>query len=372
MEEGDYKNLQSLIKKGEELAELRPLEPIGSHVAVAKAKDKEPSCYEWFLESKELIKKIVGEKTEYYEDFVSLSKSRTVTILPHDNYPNPGSEYGDFTYKFLQPEMKNQVAILKAIMNASQQSNAIDKNELSQRFNAMEFHSEIVRHGMQPFLESIKDPSKMSISVKECLTAYDVFIKKISQIDDTGAPLMGTAFSFKNDKTGRITEYPTVQVSSKLTSEDGRNFQNGIKFLSMGLMTSIRNLHLHTTARDDELDVVNALHIFSIISFIWKAVDHGIISSLAESSEFNESKQIAIVFERTRGYYKKINVSYPSVQDKNMLIKNCITNNNLISGYTCRPIICVFLKEEEEFIWKSNECTLSEEEKSTLKKVYNL
>ena len=370
MELEDYKNLQSLIEKGEELAKRRLSEPASSRASETQAKTEEDLCYEWFLESEELIKKLVGEKTKYYKDFVSLSEPKSLTVLPY-TYPSPGSEYGTFTYKFLKPEMKNQVAILKAILNSSQKSNFIDNNTLAQRFDMMNFHTEVVGHGRQPFIESIEDPPKMSISVKECLTAYDVFIKKISNIDDTGMPLMNTAFSSKKDKTGNHSaEYPTVQVSP-LTSESGRNFQLGIKFLSMGLMAGIRNLHLHTTARDDELNVDNALHILSIISFIWKSIDQGITRSLAESSSFNESKQIANVFKEVRDYYKNLGISYPSVEDKNKLIKNCITNGNISSGYSCRPIIISFLKEEKDFIW-SNECTLSGEQKEALKNIYDL
>ena len=369
MEQEDYKNLQSLIAKGEELAERRPSAPASSRIFETRAKTEESLCYEWFLESEELIKKLVGEKTKYYKDFVSLSEPKSLTVLPYA-YPNPGSEYGTFTYKFLKPEMKNQVAILKAILSSSQKSNFIDNNTLAQRFDMMNFHIEVVRHGRQPFIESTGYSPKRSISVKECLTAYDKFIKNISRIDDTGKSLMSKAFSFEKGKIENgIGKYPIVQVSP-LTSENGRNFQDGIKFLAMGLMVGIRNLHLHNTAIDDELDVDYALHILSIISFIWKSIDQGITRSLAESSSFNESKQIANVFKEARDYYKNLGISYPSVEDKNKLIKNCITNGNISSGYSCRPIIISFLKEEKEFILGSDECTLSEEQKVQLQSIY--
>ena len=369
MELEDYKNLQSLIEKGEELAKRRLSEPASSRASETQAKTEEDLCYEWFLESEELIKKLVGEKTEYYKDFVSLSKPKSLTVLP-DIYPSPGSEYGTFTYKFLKPEMKNQVAILKAILNSSQKSNFIDNNTLAQRFDMMNFHIEVVRHGRQSFIESTEYSPKRSISVKECLTAYDKFIKNISRIDDTGKSLMSKAFSFERGKVEKgIDKYPIVQVSP-LTLESDRDFQDGIKFLAMGLMVGIRNLHLHTTAIDDELDVEDTLHILSIISYIWKSIDQGIISSLVESNSSNEANQRVQVFKRTRDYYKNAGASYPSVKDKNKLIENCIINNN-ISGHDCKGIISSFLKEEKDFIW-SNECTLSGEQKEALKNIYDL
>ena len=369
MEHKYYENLQILIEKGEELAEHRPLEPVASRSLEAQAKNEEDRCYEWFLESKELIKKLVGEKTEYYNDFVSLNQTMTLTIYPY-TYPSPSSEYGTFTYKFLKPEMKSQVAILKAILVSSQGS-ILDNNILVQRFDMMNFHTEVIRHGRQTFIESIEDPSKRSISIKECLTAYDKFIKNISRIDDTGKSLMSKAFSFGGGKTENgIDKYPIVQVSP-LTSESDRDFQDGIKFLAMGLMVGIRNLHLHTTAIDDELDVEDTLHILSIISYIWKSIDQGIISSLAESNSFNEANQRVQVFKRTSDYYKNTGASYPSVKDKNKLIENCIINNNIISGHDCKGIISSFLNEEKDFIW-SSECTLSGEQKETLKNIYDL
>ena len=208
------------------------------------------------------------------------------------------------------------------------------------------------------FIESEKDTSKRTVSIKECVTAYEVFVKHIADIDDSGSSLMGKAFSFTDDK------YPPIQVSG-LRDDSGRNLQEGIKLMSMGMMKALRNINIHATAKDNVVGMYEALNMLSTVSLLWQTIDNGLIEALSKSTDFNESKQLSQTFERLRAYYKKQGIDYPDIPYKNALLKGCTMYSGLINGYVAHPILRRFIDDNKNFIG-SKECTLLPEEKDTL------
>ena len=356
--------LKELIKEGEELVKARPDGDSFNFDEIEKQREDESKCYEWFVKAQEVIKNIFGENSRHYETFVA--EYKVIEI-------RPAFRAGGVTeITFLKSDMQKQVAHLKAILKIIEGDSS--KIVVRSKVDETIFHTEVIRHGESLLAESQNDPSKRTSAVKECLTAFDAFIKKISGIDDTGSPLMGDAFGFEqhNNANGviKIDRYPEVQVSG-LTTESGRNIQNGVKFMAMGVMLGVRNIAIHNTAKDNILEADEMLHILAVVSFLWRIVDRGVVEALAGTTEFQEANSVAKTFGRMREYYHTIHSNYPTVGQKNMLLKSCLINNNLINGFTCKPIICSFLNEEKEFI-SSSQCELTTDEKETLGKLFRL
>ena len=62
------------------------------------------------------------------------------------------------------------------------------------------------------------------------------------------------------------------------TSETDRNVQDGIKFLSVGLMSLIRNPTAHEPALQWPIDEQDAIDILSLVSFLLRQYDKAVYS----------------------------------------------------------------------------------------------
>ena len=61
-------------------------------------------------------------------------------------------------------------------------------------------------------------------------------------------------------------------------SETDKNFQDGVKFLSAGLMAAVRNPTAHEPALDWPIDEQDASDILSLVSFLLRQHDKAIYS----------------------------------------------------------------------------------------------
>ena len=73
------------------------------------------------------------------------------------------------------------------------------------------------------------------------------------------------------------TQNVVLKVNS-LTSETDRNVQDGIKFLSAGLMSVIRNPTAHEPALQWPVDEQDAIDILSLVSFLLRQCDKAVYS----------------------------------------------------------------------------------------------
>jgi hypothetical protein len=88
--------------------------------------------------------------------------------------------------------------------------------------------------------------SECVAAVRDALVTFEHIVRSESGLSDlTGSDLMAKALSFRYDAaTDTLTEAPRIQISD-LSTVTGRNEQNGIRFLAMGLMQGIRNVYMH-------------------------------------------------------------------------------------------------------------------------------
>ena len=288
----------------------------------------------------------------------------------HAKFYNNGTPW--FIVKLLGSAIEQILEEVKGDnLRESSKTDAKGDYDIGDLFDSLDLHYEVVRHGRSLFIESSDDPSRRTDAAKNILAAYEEFIKNISGIDDHGASLMGNAFRFIYKDT-TIIRKPVIQVS-QLRTENGRNLQEGLRFLSMGAMEAMRNRVMHSASKNNPLSIRETLQIFSTISFLWEKIDCGVTDTLAESNDFYEANDGAKSFKRIIEYYRKHNgnTDYLSSENKNRLFKSCIINQNIAGGYSSYPILKKYLEENSDFI-NSSVCELSEDDKNLLKKRFEL
>lgn len=128
-------------------------------------------------------------------------------------------------------------------------------------FGSRGFHPEVFKNARSFFLQG-----HYSSAVFESAKAYNNAVKKKAMSSKDGQPLMLEVWGA--DKG--------VLKVTPCQSETDRNVQDGIKFLSAGLMQAIRNPHAHETALDWPISKDDAMDILSFISYLWRQLDKSV------------------------------------------------------------------------------------------------
>jgi uncharacterized protein (TIGR02391 family) len=107
-------------------------------------------------------------------------------------------------------------------------------------------------------------------AVREAVITFENIVRKKSGLNDLiGTDLMAKAFHFKFDPTTkRITERPKIKINN-LLSISKRNEQEGIKFISMGVMQGIRNIYIHHKGNER---LFYCLHIITLVDLLIKQI----------------------------------------------------------------------------------------------------
>ena len=121
------------------------------------------------------------------------------------------------------------------------------------RFDAYKFHSEVIRHcrklyGQQNYFHAVFEAAKV----------YNNLIRDKAQSDKDGESLM---MSVWDPRKGGLKITPCQ-------TETDCNVQDGIKFLSAGLMRAIRNPTAHEPALHWPIAEQDATDILAFISFL--------------------------------------------------------------------------------------------------------
>lgn len=132
-------------------------------------------------------------------------------------------------------------------------------------FGSRGFHPEVFKHSRTLVLQG-----HYFHAVFEATKAYNNAVKEKSQSSKDGQPLMLEVWGA--DKG--------VLKVTPCRSDTDRNVQDGIKFLSAGLMQAIRNPHAHETALDWPISKEDAMDILSFISFLWRQLDKAVFFKL--------------------------------------------------------------------------------------------
>ena len=133
----------------------------------------------------------------------------------------------------------------------------IHEEELK-RFDAYKFHPAINTH-----CRKLYGQGNYFHAVFEAAKLYNSLVKSKARSTDDGQDLMMKAWD-PNKGALKIT------LSS---SETDTNFQDGVKFLSAGLMRAVRNPTAHEPALDWPIDEQDATDILSLVSFLLRQHD---------------------------------------------------------------------------------------------------
>lgn len=128
-------------------------------------------------------------------------------------------------------------------------------------FEARHFHREVVRHSQRLFLQG-----NHFHSVFESAKAYNKLVREKAQSNKDGEGLMLEVWGCEKG----------VLKATPCESETDRNVQDGIKFLSAGLMRAIRNPTAHEPAVDWPISQEDCLDVLSFLSFLFRKLDDAV------------------------------------------------------------------------------------------------
>jgi len=152
---------------------------------------------------------------------------------------------------------ENHEKVDQILSTAGLAQQAIAKEDLA-LFLARDFHPEIVKHCRSLFLQG-----NYFHAVFEACKAYNLQIREKSQSTKDGAPLMLEVWGC--DKG--------VLKVTPCTSQTDKDVQDGIKFLSAGLMQAIRNPTAHEPAIYWPIGKQDSLDILALVSFLFRKLD---------------------------------------------------------------------------------------------------
>ena len=132
------------------------------------------------------------------------------------------------------------------------------------RFDAYKFHPAIETH-----CRELYGQGNYFHAVSEAAKLYNSLVKSKAKSTDDGQALMLKVWD---------TDKGVLKITLS-SSETDRNFQDGIKFLSAGLMRAVRNPTAHEPALDWPIDEQDATDILSIVSFLLRQYDKAKYSS---------------------------------------------------------------------------------------------
>ncbi|MFT7158166.1 MAG: hypothetical protein ACI8Q1_003194 [Parvicella sp.] len=137
--------------------------------------------------------------------------------------------------------------------------NTVNKDHLND-FHSRNYHPEIIKHSKKLFLQQ-----NYFHSVFEAVKAFNYSVKQKAQSDKDGQDLMMAVFSLNG----------VLKLNSG-TTETEKNVQDGVKFLSSGLMRAVRNPTAHEPAIDWPINKQECLDFLSMISFLFHQLEKSV------------------------------------------------------------------------------------------------
>jgi len=130
--------------------------------------------------------------------------------------------------------------------------------EEERAFHLRAYHHEVVRHSKELFVSG-----NFFHAVFEATKAYNNAVKQKSLSTLDGEKLINSVFS--SDKG-------VLKVTACVTETD-LNIQDGIRYMSAGLMRAVRNPVAHENKTNWNVDRKECLDMLSLTSFLWAQLD---------------------------------------------------------------------------------------------------
>ncbi|MEX2181393.1 MAG: TIGR02391 family protein [Gemmatimonadaceae bacterium] len=201
------------------------------------------------------------QKQSFVNDAITSLRAQLVHdwILTLAKQPLTGEERDRLLVQFclkISAEAERE-AVQRILSEAGIGASIVNKENL-ELFASRRFHSTVVQHSRKLFLQG-----NYFHAVFESAKVYNVEVKRKSKSSKDGQSLM-------LDVLG--AEKGVLKITACVTDTD-RNVQDGVKFLSAGLMQAIRNPTAHEPALDWPILKEDALDILSFISFLFRQLD---------------------------------------------------------------------------------------------------
>lgn len=155
---------------------------------------------------------------------------------------------------------ENRREVDKILVGAGISPETVNKQDYT-LFLAHDFHPEVIKHCKNLFLQG-----NYFHAVFEACKAYNLLVKQKAQGTRDGAPLMLEVWGC--DKG--------VLKITPCASQTDMDVQDGIKFLSAGLMQAIRNPTAHEPAILWPINKQDCLDVLSLISFLFRQLDKAV------------------------------------------------------------------------------------------------
>ncbi len=147
--------------------------------------------------------------------------------------------------------------ISKILENCGISASKLNRDDYN-RFMGRGFHAEVIKHAQALYMDG-----HLFHAVFEAAKAYNKAVREKVQSAKDGQSLMLEVWGW--DKG-------CLKITPCLTDTD-KNVQDGVKFLSAGLMSAIRNPTAHEPAVDWPISLPDCLDILSFISFLFRQLD---------------------------------------------------------------------------------------------------
>jgi uncharacterized protein (TIGR02391 family) len=154
----------------------------------------------------------------------------------------------------------NRKNVDEILIKAGISQEVLYKKDHSQ-FLSRDFHAEVHKHALNLFLQG-----NYFHAVFEVTKAYNLLVKQKSLSSKDGSSLMLEVWG---------CEKGVLKITA-CASQTDRDVQDGIKFLSAGLMEAIRNPTAHEPALLWPISRQDCLDILSFISFLFRKLDQAV------------------------------------------------------------------------------------------------
>ena len=155
--------------------------------------------------------------------------------------------------KGLCSDEESQEAIRKILESA--EISLMEDSKQIREFSSRNFHSQVIEHCSKLFFEE-----NYFHAVFEACKVYNKLAKEKSQSSKDGTTLMMEIWGWQKG----------VLKVTKCETETDKNVQEGIKYLSAGLMQAIRNPTAHEPALDWPINKEDCLDMLSFLSFLFR------------------------------------------------------------------------------------------------------
>lgn len=186
---------------------------------------------------------------EVYNWVLSLAK-QNMTAVERDN------QLSQFISIITPEQAKDKVT--RILKNANLGSS--DINKVSEDFLARDYHELIHKHCRQLFMQK-----NYFHAVFEAAKVYNKLVQEKSQSEKDGQSLMLDVLSANG-----------VLKLNKGATQTEKNIQEGVKFLSAGLMQAMRNPTAHEPALDWPISRNDCLDMLSFISYLFRQLESAV------------------------------------------------------------------------------------------------